>query len=51
MAIIVAKEIGLGPTAIICALLHDVVEDTDVSLKEINTLFNPQISKIIDWSY
>ncbi len=42
------EEIGLGPTAVICALLHDVVEDTEVTLKEIDKIFGPKISKIVD---
>ncbi len=48
VARICAGEIGLGPTAIICALLHDVVEDTDVSLEEIKEKFGPNITKIVD---
>lgn len=48
VARIAFEEIGLGPTAVICALLHDVVEDTDVTLAEINDLFGPKISKIVD---
>jgi guanosine-3',5'-bis(diphosphate) 3'-pyrophosphohydrolase len=35
VATICGEEIGLGPTAIIAALLHDVVEDTDVTLDEL----------------
>ena len=34
VAHISAKEIGLGSTSIVCALLHDVVEDTDYTLKD-----------------
>lgn len=42
------EEIGLGPTAVICALLHDVVEDTDMSLDDIKTAFGEKISLIVD---
>lgn len=42
------EEIGLGPTAVICALLHDVVEDTDVSLEEIQKMFGEKVTKIVD---
>lgn len=48
VAKICAQEIGLGPTAIICALLHDVVEDTDVTLKELIDEFGEKIGKIVD---
>ena len=41
-------EIGLGPTSITCALLHDVVEDTDTTLDEINYMFGTKVSKIVD---
>ena len=39
VAHIAAKEVGLGKTSIICALLHDVVEDTDYTLDDINNAF------------
>ena len=42
------EEIGLGPTAVICALLHDVVEDTEVTLDEIKKMFGPKIALIVD---
>ena len=42
------SEIGLGPTAIICAILHDVVEDTPIELSEIFDLFGPKITNIVD---
>ncbi|MFZ1749145.1 MAG: RelA/SpoT family protein [Saprospiraceae bacterium] len=42
------EEIGLGPTAVICALLHDVVEDTPVTLQEITKEFGPKVSVIVD---
>jgi GTP pyrophosphokinase len=48
VAQIVASEIGLGATAVICALLHDTVEDTDVTLDDIRTMFGETESKIID---
>ncbi len=48
VARIAVEEIGLGATSVICALLHDVVEDTDYTLKDIEDLFNPTIARIID---
>ena len=48
VALICVEEIGLGPTSIICALLHDVVEDTTITLKEINQDFGPKVAQIID---
>ena len=48
VAQICVEEIGLGTTSIISALLHDVVEDTNITLEEIETDFGPQVSKIID---
>lgn len=42
------QEIGLGPTAVISALLHDVVEDTPVTLEEISAIFGPKITAIVD---
>lgn len=42
------EEIGLGPTAVICAVLHDVVEDTDYTQKDILDNFNEKISLIVD---
>lgn len=42
------EEIGLGPTAVICALLHDVVEDTPVTLAEIQIAFGPKVATIVD---
>jgi GTP pyrophosphokinase len=41
-------EIGLGPTAVICAILHDVVEDTPVTIEEISDMFGPKIRTIVD---
>lgn len=48
VARICVEEIGLGPTAVISALLHDVVEDTDVSLKEIHDQFGSRVALIVD---
>jgi len=48
VAKIISKEIGLGALAIKCALLHDVVEDSDIKLKEIENLFGKKVSNIID---
>ncbi|MGI4751500.1 MAG: RelA/SpoT family protein [Janthinobacterium lividum] len=48
VAQIAAEEIGLGPTSIACALLHDVVEDTDVTLDDIERDFGKKVAKIID---
>ncbi len=42
------EEIGLGPTAVICAILHDVVEDTKFTLDDINDNFNEKITLIVD---
>lgn len=48
VAQISVEEIGLGATSIICALLHDVVEDTDYTLSDIENLFGEKVAKIID---
>jgi GTP diphosphokinase / guanosine-3',5'-bis(diphosphate) 3'-diphosphatase len=48
VARIVAGEIGLGKTSIACALLHDVVEDTEYTLSDIETMFGHTVAKIID---
>ena len=48
VAQICVDEIGLGPTAVIAALLHDVVEDTDMELNDIEKLFGIKVAKIID---
>ncbi len=48
VARICAEEIGLGATSIICALLHDTVEDTDITLKNIETIFGKKEALIID---
>ncbi len=48
VAEICVEEIGLGTTSIIAALLHDVVEDTDIELETIERIFGKKIAKIID---
>jgi GTP diphosphokinase / guanosine-3',5'-bis(diphosphate) 3'-diphosphatase len=48
VARIVAEDIGLGTTSIVCALLHDVVEDTDYTLEDIRIQFGDKVAKIID---
>lgn len=48
VAKIVADEIGLGATSIAAALMHDVVEDTDYTLDDINEIFGSKITRIID---
>ncbi len=48
VAKIAAGEIGLGTTSVVCALLHDVVEDTDYTLNDINDMFGEKVASIID---
>ncbi len=48
VAFIVAEEIGLGPKSIASALLHDVVEDTDYTLTDIERMFGTSIAGMID---
>lgn len=48
VARIVVREIGLGSTSICSALLHDVVEDTDYTVEDIENLFGPKIAQIVD---
>lgn len=48
VAIIAAGDIGLGRTSIISALLHDTVEDTDLTLEDIGRLFGKDVERIID---
>ncbi|GAA4069996.1 RelA/SpoT family protein [Flavobacterium cheonanense] len=47
VAKIVASEIGLGPTSIAAALMHDVVEDTEITIEDIEKMFNPKIAQIV----
>lgn len=48
VAKIVTSEIGLGAVSIACALLHDVVEDTEYTLEDIDHLFGEKIASITD---
>ncbi len=48
VAQICAEEIGLGAIGIVCALLHDTVEDTDLTLEDVKGLFGAKVSQIID---
>jgi len=48
VAQICAEEMGLGDTSVICALLHDTVEDTDITLQDIEKLFGKKIANIIN---
>ncbi|MCB0410590.1 MAG: bifunctional (p)ppGpp synthetase/guanosine-3',5'-bis(diphosphate) 3'-pyrophosphohydrolase, partial [Flavobacteriales bacterium] len=48
VAQICAEEIGLGSIGIVCALLHDTVEDTDLTLDDISGLFGEKVAQIID---
>jgi GTP pyrophosphokinase len=48
VAKICADEIGLGIRSSICALLHDTVEDTDISLEDVEREFGNEIARIVD---
>ncbi|MFY0688904.1 MAG: bifunctional (p)ppGpp synthetase/guanosine-3',5'-bis(diphosphate) 3'-pyrophosphohydrolase [Cyclobacteriaceae bacterium] len=48
VAMICVDEIGLGTTSIVAALLHDVVEDTEMSLSQIEYMFGKKVTTIID---
>jgi len=48
VATICVEEIGLGATSIVCALLHDVVEDTEYTVEDIRGLFGEKVALIID---
>ncbi|WP_296685711.1 RelA/SpoT family protein [Flavobacterium sp.] len=48
VAKIVASEIGLGATSIAAALLHDVVEDTPITVEDIERLFNPKVAQMVE---
>lgn len=48
VALIAVQEVGLGPIAVVSALLHDVVEDTDITLEQIEAAFGERVAKIVD---
>ena len=48
VAQIACEEMGLGATSISAALLHDVVEDTDYTVEDIENIFGPKIAQIVD---
>ena len=48
VAKIVASEIGLGATSIAAALLHDVVEDTPITIQDIEKLFKPKVAQLVE---
>lgn len=48
VARIVCQEIGLGSTSICCALLHDVVEDTEYTVEDMRDMFGEKIAQIVD---
>ena len=48
VAKIVASEIGLGATGIAAALMHDVVEDTDMTVHDIEKMFNPKVAQLVE---
>lgn len=48
VAKIVAKEIGLGATSIACALLHDVIEDSDYTYEDLKKIFGERIAEIVN---
>lgn len=48
VAKIVASDIGLGATSIAAALMHDVVEDTPITVKDIDKMFGPKIAQLVE---
>jgi len=48
VATIATRNIGLGATSIVSALLHDIVEDTDYTIDDIRSMFGDKIAKIVD---
>ena len=48
VAPIAAEDLGLGATAVVCAFLHDVVEDTEYTLEDIEHIFDKKVAQIVD---
>ena len=48
VAMIVVNEIGLGVKSVVASLLHDVVEDTDYTVEDIEQTFSPKIAAMVD---
>mgnify|MGYP001775331556 FL=1 len=48
VAKIVVNEIGLGVKSVVAALLHDVVEDTEYTVEDMERIFGPKIAKMVD---
>ena len=48
VAKIVIEEIGLGVKSVVAALLHDVVEDTEYSVEDMERIFGPKIASMVD---
>lgn len=48
VAKIVASEIGLGATSIAAALMHDVVEDTNITVEDIEKMFNKKVAQLVE---
>lgn len=48
VAKVVTYEMGLGTKSVVCALLHDVVEDTDFTIEDIENQFGKKVASIID---
>ena len=48
VALIAVREIGLGKKSVVAALLHDVVEDTEYTVDDIERMFSPKIASMVD---
>ena len=48
VAQLASADLGLGAVSVVCALLHDVVEDTEYTLEDIENIFNKKVAQIVD---